>query len=284
MGGLGNQLFQYCAGRAIARKHSGIVKLDTGFFEKHQTRRYALGHFLIDAVEISRSERQVLGLANPASRLGRLANRTLRWSRSISTVREKGFEFDPSILDCTVPCYLQGYWQSPKYFAEIETEIRRELVLREPISGNNRIAADSIASSISVSVHVRRGDYAASAAASNYHGTCDSEYYRAAEALLRQRLGNIALFVFSDDPGWVLQNLRFVSPATIVQINGPMRDHEDLRLMSLCRHHIIANSTFSWWGAWLCANPDKIVIAPQRWFREAAHSTRDLIPEDWIRI
>jgi hypothetical protein len=92
------------------------------------------------------------------------------------------------------------------------------------------------------------------------------------------------LFVFSDDPDWVEANLGFQSPFIVLRHNGPEGDYEDLRLMSLCDHHIIANSTFSWWGAWLCPKSDKIVIAPRNWFQDASHSTADLIPEEWIRV
>jgi hypothetical protein len=215
--------------------------------------------------------------------MGRLVERVFS-TRSIALVRESGFEFDPSILGSTVPCYLQGYWQSPKYFASIDPMIRKELSLKEPLAGENLAAADSIASSLAVSVHVRRGDYASSEATSRYHGTCSVEYYLAAEEQMRRMLGEPTLFVFSDDPDWVARNLRFQSPIVILRHNGPERDYEDLRLMSLCQHHIIANSTFSWWGAWLCQNPDKIIIAPRNWFREATQSTRDLIPYNWIRM
>jgi hypothetical protein len=179
---------------------------------------------------------------------------------------------------------LQGYWQSPKYFASIEPEIRTELKLREPLAGENLAVVNKIDTSLAVSVHVRRGDYVTSVTTNQYHGTCGPEYYLAAEALLRQRLGEPTLFIFSDDPDWAAHNLRFESPTVIVRHNGPKRDYEDLRLMTLCKHHVIANSTFGWWGAWLCANPDKIVVAPRNWFRDASHSTADLIPEDWIRV
>jgi hypothetical protein len=131
---------------------------------------------------------------------------------------------------------------------------------------------------------VRRGDYVANASTHEYHGVCSPEYYEAAQKLLAHRLGAIELFVFSDDADWVERHLRFFGPATFVKHNGPAQDYEDLRLLSLCRHHIIANSTFSWWGAWLCRHVEKLVIAPKRWFQGARHSTDDLIPQQWIRL
>jgi len=284
IGGLGNQFFQYAVGRALAAKHSTALKLDTSPFENYQLRTYALRHYCIEATELSESEHTEFGLRpEPATRIGRLVERVFG-ARSIALVRESGFEFDPSILRSTVPCYLQGFWQSPKYFASIDPMIRKELTLREPLAGENLAAADRIAASLAVSVHVRRGDYANSESTNQYHGTCSPEYYLAAEALLRGKLGDPTLYIFSDDPDWAAQNLRFKSPTVILRHNGPERDYEDLRLMTLCQHHIIANSTFSWWGAWLCANPGKTVVAPRNWFRDARHSTSDLIPEEWIRV
>jgi hypothetical protein len=179
---------------------------------------------------------------------------------------------------------LKGYWQSPKYFAPIENMIRRDLRVRTPLSGENKAIAGRIGDSVAVSLHVRRGDYVTSEITSQYHGTCGAEYYYKAEQLLRDRLGRFILFVFSDEPAWAEANLRFASSTVFVRHNGPDQHHEDMRLMSMCKHHIIANSTFSWWGAWLCQNPEKIIVAPKNWFREAGHRTDDLIPPDWIRL
>lgn len=284
LGGLGNQMFQYALGRALSARHATNLKLDTASFETYRLRTYALRHFNIVAEEISPTELRELGLVQKAgTRVGRFVARMLR-PPTIAVIDERSFEFDPAVLEAPARCYLRGYWQSPKYFAAIEPTIRQELTCREAPDGENGRAAERISNSCSVSVHVRRGDYVESATTNRFHGVCSPAYYRAAEDHLRLQLPDARLFVFSDDPDWAEQNLRFVSPATFFRHNGPGRDYEDLRLMSLCKHHIIANSTFSWWGAWLCRNPGKIVIAPQNWFREAGQSTRDLIPDTWIRL
>ena len=131
---------------------------------------------------------------------------------------------------------------------------------------------------------MRRGDYVTNPTTHRYHGACGPDYYEAAQRLLLQTLGNAQLFVFSDDPAWVEANMRFVLPATILKHNSPEQDYEDLRLMALCRHHIIANSTFSWWGAWLSQSLEKIVVAPKNWFKEAGHTTEDLLPREWRTI
>jgi hypothetical protein len=284
LGGLGNQMFQYALGRALSARHATELKLDTAAYAAYRMRTYGLRHFNIVAGELSPGERSKLGLSEEGgTRVRRFISRLFR-PRSILMVDERSFEFDATVLEAPAPCYLRGYWQSPKYFAAIEPNIRQELTLREPPDRENQEAAGAIADCVSVAVHVRRGDYVESATTSRFHGTCSPGYYLAAEERLLQQLRDLRLFVFSDDPDWAERNLQFVSPVTYFRHNGPERDYEDLRLMSLCRHHIIANSTFSWWGAWLCRNPDKIVIAPQNWFREATHSTRDLIPDNWIRM
>ena len=289
LGGLGNQMFQYAVGRALAARHNVPLSLDIQPFEGYRLRPYALDHFKIEASVLSAEERHELGLNRGSrGRLGRLINRglinkVLRLP-SLPVVREKGFEFDSAIFDAPASCVLAGYWQSPKYFAAIEPQIRSEFTIKDKLDGRNQELARQISESMAVSLHVRRGDYVENALTNRYHGTCSPEYYRSAEQLLRDRIGNIRLFVFSDDPDWAEAKLRFVSPVTIVRHNGPDRDYEDLRLMTLCSHHIIANSTFSWWGAWLCPNPDKVVIAPRNWFKEANNRTDDLIPEDWIKI
>lgn len=284
LGGLGNQLFQYAIGRALAVRHGTELRLDTTAFDGYPLRTYALDHLFIEGTLLSDAERRAMGIRRAAtSRLGRLAER-LFGAATIPVVRERRFEFDPEVLDAPETCYLQGYWQSPRYFAGVEAQIRRELSVRDPLAGQNLEVAGRIAACPAVSVHVRRGDYAANPVTNRYHGTCGPEYYAAAEALLQGEVGDLRLFVFSDDPDWAVENLRFRSPVTVLRHNGPERDYEDLRLMTLCRHHIIANSTFSWWGAWLCPHPGKIVVAPKIWFKQANHGTADLIPQEWRRI
>jgi len=284
LGGIGNQFFQYAIGRALACKHCVPLRLDTAPFKHYHLRTYALEHFAIEGEILSDTERNKLGLNRlPRGRVVRAVHKLFGRS-SIPVIHEEKFEFDASILDAPPSCYLQGYWQSPKYFATIEPHIRQELTCRHALTGRNAEFAARIASCQAVSLHLRRGDYVTSARTSQYHGTCGPDYYTTAEALLRERVGALELFVFSDDPDWAEANLHFPSPAIYLRHNGPERDYEDLRLMTLCKHHIIANSTFSWWGAWLCQNPGKLVIAPRNWFKEANHSTADLIPDSWIRL
>ena len=196
------------------------------------------------------------------------------------TLGEAHFHFDPRIVSARPPVRLSGYFQSPRYFADAEAQIRAELA-PPPEAGHAATLAQRIGESTSVSLHVRRTDYTLSHFAS-VHGLCAPDYYAAAVAELSQRLGPLEIFVFSDDIAWAQANLDLGQPATFVS-DGRVSDLGELWLMSLCRHHVIANSTFSWWGAWLSPNPDKIVIAPRKWFAAENYDTSDLVPEGWLR-
>jgi hypothetical protein len=283
LGGLGNQLFQYCLGRALAAKHRTELRLDVSGFDAYRLRTYALEHFRISASVLTASERAALGdFRQRKTRVARLFSRP--FTNSLPVIRERNFGFDPEVLNAPPSCNLEGYWQSPKYFAAIETLIREELTVKEALAGRNRELAQAIAETVAVAVHVRRGDYATNPETNRYHGTCSPAYYEMAETFLRQQCSDLHLYVFSDDPEWTDMNLRFKSPVTTVRHNTAARDYEDLRLMSLCRHHIIANSTFGWWGAWLSGYPQKKVVAPKHWFGDRTLRTDDLIPDSWIRL
>ena len=178
--------------------------------------------------------------------------------------------------------YLDGYWQSERYFAEVAQVARAEFALRRPPDAENQRMLDAIRGAEAVGIHARRGDYVTDARTRDVHGHAPAEYYAAAVARIRSLVRAPAFFVFSDDPAWAAQHLR-VDPATvIVGHNDAGRDYEDLRLMSACRHHIIANSTFSWWAAWLGERPGQRVIAPRHWFRDGPDA-RDLVPARWER-
>ncbi|MBN1585116.1 alpha-1,2-fucosyltransferase [Candidatus Uhrbacteria bacterium] len=291
-GGLGNQLFQYAAGRAIAVRNGSGLKLDiTGYGDQAglaTPRTFALAPFVIQAGFANRDE--IGGFIGKVSGWKGLVGRLWRKLRRKDTgvlekvVSESGFGFDPEILGKRGDLYLDGFWQSEKYFSDIAETIRREFTLKkEGELLNTEIARRIGGKSGSVSLHVRRGDYVTDPNTNAYHGTCSPEYYGEAIGLIAEKVSNPHFFVFSDDIEWVKANIGIDYPVTYVSGEG-RPDYEELRLMSYCRHNIIANSSFSWWGAWLNPNPDKIVIAPKRWFSGASQDTGDLIPESWIRI
>lgn len=286
IGGMGNQMFQYAAGRRAAWRHNTVLKLDLSQLQGDQgsdtPRQFALDHLRISAV--AASSREVAEMSGSGrGLLGRVRQRLGLGQRG-RLCREKHFHFDPQMLNIPDGCYLVGYWQSERYFTEIEELIRDEFFFQEPLSGEKLELAKVMQGEQSVSLHVRRGDYFSSAAINALHGTCTLRYFSDAAAMVASQLQSPRFFVFSDDTAWTKEYLRLPYPMTVVEHNGPDRAHEDMRLMSMCRHHIISNSSFSWWGAWLNPRVDKMVVAPSRWFNDASIDTKDLLPASWLRM
>lgn len=291
MGGLGNQMFQYAAGRSLAYRNNTELKLDISFLESIQTgstrRAYELQFLNITGDVASPSE--ILRLTGmPPNRFKRYLlplTKALGFSRDAGHIHEEAhFHFDPAFLHLPDNTYLTGYWQSEKYFNDIKEMIRREFTVRLPLGGGDRSVADRIQAVNSVSLHIRRGDFIEDEGTRRIHETCGIEYYDKCIETIRRLVNTPHLFVFSDDPAWAKKNLVPAVSMEIIEHNLPDRGYEDMRLMTMCKHHIIANSTFSWWGAWLGNNEDKIVLAPRQWFNTSMTDTSDLIPETWRRL
>ena len=274
MGGIGNQMFQYAAARRLALARQVPLKLDVSWFGSVPDRAYALEPLNIDASLATPAE---VATVREVSRLRRLLRIGYPWNwiheRFLSPV-------DRRVLRAGAWTYLDGYWQSEGYFADIADTIRREFTISWEPDAQSRALLDKIRAANAVSVHVRRGDYVGSVARS----VCTPAYYASCVARLAERVAKPHLFLFSDDPGWVAGNLRFDHPTTIVSETPPRSDHGDLRLMSACRHHILANSSFSWWGAWLNPRADKVVLAPARWMNDPRVVDRDVVPSAWERV
>lgn len=298
IGGLGNQMFQYAAGRSLAHRHNTELKLDITNFKNYPDRFYSLNCFNI--LEEFASPKEIFvftgiprnflqKLITQGRRSFRFAGKALLQGTQEITgdpkvYKEPHFHFDRNFFYQTDNVYLDGYWQSERYFKDIEEIIRNEFTFKIPPLGKNKGVAEQIASCESVSIHVRRGDYVNDLKISEIHGNCGLTYYREAVKKISQMIRAPHFFIFSDEPGWARKNLRLGQPAMFVDHNDTNKSYEDLRLMSQCKHHIIANSSFSWWGAWLHINPEKIVIAPKKWFRSDDKDTKDLIPDSWLRI
>ena len=285
-GGLGNQLFQYATGRALACRKKVPLKLDITYFDEHNPRRYCLHHFkirasLADQNEINRLKRWESRL-HP--RLLRLIARTIPYyRRSLFEEQNKDF-YDPNINRAPRDVYLAGYWQSDRYFEDIASLLRAELVLSHPLDLESQTIAKEIQQTESVSVHVRRGDYVANPEMRYLYGAPGADYYLRAIGRLSEIVKHPNLFLFSDDLTWTRQNIRPDFPVHYVCGHGRDRDVEEFSLMQECKYHIIANSSFSWWGAWLSNHHQKIVIAPKDWFNVPERSTEDRIPPSWIKI
>lgn len=262
--------------------------MDMGWFQESgpwTNRKYELDVFNVVGSVASKSDIQSLRSMrqNPFSRrLPSLLKNLLLHTRQ-SHIIEKNYNFNPEILALHDNVYLDGYWQSEKYFSDIEPAIRREFSFRIQPTPENRQWFERIHSCESTSIHIRRGDYVTLPEANAFHGLCSPEYYQSAVQQIRRQIKNPVFFVFSDDIAWAMDNLRFDVEINFVDINSPEKGYEDMRLMSACNHHIIANSSFSWWGAWLGDYPDKIVCTPKRWFN-AQIDTSDNIPSSWLKI
>lgn len=284
VGGLGNQMFQYAAGRAVAVRNEAPLTLDLSWFGTDPERQYALAPFMINARIRDDQNRERLKPSWVEWFAGRV-RRTLNFPcQGVPVFFEKSFRYDPEIEVISAPIILNGYFQSERYFSSIQSLIAEEFSLQhEPKSATAEMLA-LIHASDAICVHIRRGDYITNSSANAYHGTCGLEYYNDALAEVSTGLRNPHCFVFSDDPLWVRENFKTSILMTLVDIHGTQEAHEDLRLMRECRHFVIANSSFSWWGAWLSASEGKRVVAPKVWFKNSENATTDLIPSGWRRV
>ncbi len=291
-GGLGNQLFQYALGRRLALKNATELKLDISrYHEETEPRKFALPHFSIDAGIATAADYRLMRLPNPQSRnfFARVVRKAFRMIESTrgtekrAYVLEPSLEFCPDILKIEGSAYLSGDWQSEEYFISIRETLRKDLALKAAPSPLMTDWIRRMQACNAVSLHIRRGDYVQNAKTNQFHGVCSLDYYDAAMRLICESVQDPVYFVFSDDIGWARQNLRTNGPALFVS-DESIPDYEEMVLMSRCSHNIIANSSFSWWGAWLNAHEEKIVIAPSRWFNAEAANLKMRLPPAWIRI
>jgi hypothetical protein len=288
-GGLGNQMFQYALGRALSLKHNADLLLDvTSFnYQPHTNtkRKYDLGTFNIS---IDLASKQVLDKFGRPNRYKVLANRYFHLGFNPyppNYIKENGHRFRPDILNLPDDVYLSGYWQSEKYFIDIQDIIRDDFSKRNnSISQKNKQLHNILSKGNSVSLHVRRSDYIANKKANSYHGTCNLKYYQQAMSSIEATIKSPIYYVFSDDPEWVKLNIKSKHKIIYITHNQGVDSHEDIRLMAQCKHNIIANSSFSWWSAWLNHNDGKIVIAPKYWVADKKDIRQDLIPNSWTRI
>jgi hypothetical protein len=295
--GLGNQLFQYALARHLSIIHKKHLKLDISYYttvnpnQLKGVRIYCLNHFDIKA-EIAKPEDtapfQKYLKNNLFSKLFRRASgfgEYSKYKRSyVYELPKTNKFFHSNILTESLKTvgYLDGFWQSEKYYISIENIIREDFVFKDvPDEANKKMLAE-IDSSNAVSIHIRHGDYATQYAPN--HLVLPISYYHQAIEDLTITVKNPYFYVFSDDPDWAKESLRLYFPSTFVSHNSDEKNYEDLRLMSHCKHHIIANSTFSWWGAWLGKKSGQLVYAPKRYYIHSDIPTFDFYPAFWKLI
>jgi len=271
LGGLGNQMFQYALGRHLSLKNNSCLNLDLSIFLKKDGINYTYRSFELGIFNIRFNDQK--------SYTDKIALKYFT-----KNIIEEGYHFQPQILNQRGHVFLRGFWQSEKYFKDIESVIRTDFSFNNKPDIKNVEFLKEINNSNSVSIHFRRGDYVNLSSAMEFHGTCTPLYYKTGIDIIRKKIENPHFYIFSDDIKWVIENFEFTDRHTFVDINHDERNCEDMRLMSACKHNIIANSSFSWWGAWLNTYKDKIVIAPNSWFKDKSKNTNDLIPAEWMRI
>lgn len=284
--GLGNQMFQYALGRNLGIKKKTEFKLDISWYKnvnsEYTPREFKLNKLNIRADIASESEINILCNPNYPFLLNsiywRLQNSKPYYKKNI--VKEQFFNFDANIFLAKKNTYLKGFWQSYKYFEEIQHFLVNELKPLH-ISASNAITEKTILQdNKSVSLHFRRSDYLKN---NGTHYALNEDYYRTALSLIKQTIPAASFYIFSDEPQWVINNFKIDGKHTVINANAG-EPEMDMYLMSCCKHNIIANSSFSWWAAWLNQNKNKIVIAPKKWFNNITLNTNDLIPPSWIQL
>ena len=289
MGGLGNQMFQYAFGKMLSLKRNVPLKLDLTFLndrsykENFTYRNYALNIFNIKQSFASENE-LIPFLKNKNKKVVNLITLFFPFVHHHLYLKEPHFNFFPMALNASGNTLIDGYWQSEKYFKNISDVLRREFTLKNKISGQSSEISIRIKNSNSVSIHFRRGDYQNNPHISKYHGVCDLDYYYRAVNLMSSKIADPKYYIFSDEPQWAMENFKINFPVEFVTHNSVNNNYEDMLLMADCRHNIIANSSFSWWGSWLNSHKDKIVIAPSRWFNDPKKNITDLLPDTWLKI
>lgn len=274
-GGLGNQLFQYAVGRAVAMHHQVSLKLDITAYESYELHNgYRLDQFNIEAGIASREEISRLKGAKPwpwiILRRAGLGKKKTYYQEKQRTI------YDPAVFEENER-YLDGYWQNESYFSSIKDTLLRELSPLAPLSSRAYACALQIREVNAVSIHVRRGDYL------NHPeiGVLDVNYYKKAVNYINTKVKNPVFFVFSNDLEWCEKHLRFIDePKYFMSMQSEI---DDLMLMSKCQHNVIANSSFSWWAAWLNLCPNKIVIAPKNWMARNPNGYKWAV-EGWLEF
>jgi tellurite resistance-related uncharacterized protein len=280
-GGLGNQMFQYAVGKALACFYNTSLRLDHGFLESraenatHVFREYNLDLFNLRVKRASSRELNTFFKSGPiwkkyGVRLGLLTRHEI--------VNEPHFQFYPELFNKHKHLYLDGYWQSPKYFESIKAELRNDFAFRKTVDTHSFQMLKLIEAVNSVCVNVRRTDFLIN----SFHAQCALSYYKESMTFVSARIANPTFFVFSDDIAWCYENFAHLPNCIIVDhTHKGDRFSNYLMLMASCKHFIIANSTFAWWAVWLANRENNIVIAPQKWFTDPSWRTEDLLPEQW---
>ena len=287
-GGLGNQMFQYAFAKSLAYKNKTTFKLDLSFLlDRSPRENFMFREFDLDIfnLESKIANDDDLVKKNQYNKFKKIISKIT--SSEFIDLKENHFYFEESNFLKNKNVYLDGYWQSEKYFKDFENELREDFTFRYKLSLFEEEMNSKIQSTNSICINFRRTDFVNLKNSAETHGTIGLEYYEEAIALIASKISNPIFYVFSDDMEWCLHNFKINYPIIFVSHDFKgFKFSSYLQLISNCKHFIIPNSTFAWWGAWLSKYEKKIVIAPENWFNDTSlqNQTKDLIPESWIKL
>ncbi|MCX2450385.1 alpha-1,2-fucosyltransferase [Pedobacter sp. PLR] len=279
LGGLGNQMFQYAFYKAIEKRFPDVKADLTGF--KDYPLHNGLELERIFDIQLTKVTPLINDLYNTDNRnwilrkLRRLLNLKNAYKRD-----DHPFTFDPGVFQNSEFLYYWGYWQNQGYFIDIAEEIKAAFTFKLPLNEENQQILQQIKEANSIAVHIRRGDYLKDPLLG---GCCGKDYYQQAIDVIQKTTANPQFFIFSDDISWCKESLSLTG-ATFISWNKGQDSYIDMQLMSQCKHNIIANSSFSWWAAWLNQHPNKIVIGPNKWVNDPLYAGNNIIPPDWIQL
>lgn len=283
IGGLGNQMFQYAFGRALAKEHTTELKIDINYLHglgstssDFVPRKYSLDIFNINEQFATQQEVNAFTKRAGNPTLDRFLNKLLGSKKSY--IRELEYGYSPALKSSSDNVLLEGYWQTEKYFSPVINELKDAFTFRQPPAPACRQLLDEIRTTNSVCVHVRRGDFLTNP----NHGFCGLPYYEQAGGIIKDKVTDPAYFVFSDEIDWCRENMHFLPGARFIpQELAGHKDQDHLRMMSQCKHFIIPNSSFAWWGVWLAKNDNAVVAAPRNWYKPTPDVT-DMYQPGWI--
>ena len=283
-GGLGNQMFQYAVARALEKDANENVYLDLSFLKEHSvaTETFTVRDFELGIFHDIRSE--ILDDRIRKSILSKkVFDKISRWIHKLRPVIVNQIENEFVVIPDASCVYLDGYFQSERYFQTIRSSLIADFKF-PLLDGKNETKKNKMLEENSVSIHVRRGDYIKPEGVFNYHGTLSLEYYKKAVEILKREDVALTFYVFSDDPQYVIENMGFITDKEVIDWNKGNDSWKDMALMQACKYHVVANSSFSWWGAWL-SSESGMTIAPSKWFNDSVkYDIADFVPERWHKI
>jgi hypothetical protein len=293
-GGAGNQMFQYACARALSLRNRTELRIDPSpLFDITPWHRIVIRHYALNIIFSVEPElnffakrQKFLKIPYADKIINKYYPRVLGMIGYWHYIKERQVSFDFTINQLSGNIYLEGYWQTEKYFKDYEAIIRKDFSFRNTLSGRSVALAQDISSSLSVCLNVRRAEIVHNPEVSKVHNVVTKDFYERAIDIMKKRFGAaIKIFVFSDEIEWCRQNLKIGADHIFLDYDpGDVEFRDYLQLMSMCKHFIIPNSSFAWWAAWLSKYEDKLVVGPRLWLKDESINTSDVTPEGWLRI